>query len=82
MWTVNLPYPPSTEVWIPECNHLGNWHAIRCKIRNYMIYEDGDIEVALMDRNSRYKFATPNNLCESESAALELAKKLQADRAK
>lgn len=82
MWTVTLPYPPNAEVWIPECNHLGNWHAIHCKIRGYVIHGKNYIEVALVDRNNRYKLATPTKLCESESAALELAKKLQAERTK
>lgn len=79
MWTLILPYPPGVEVWIPECNHMGTWMAIKCRLHHYVVEENSVIEVALYDiNNHKFKFVGLDMLCDTSDAALALAERIKA----
>lgn len=77
MWTLMLPYPPGVEVWIPECNPMGTWNAVKCTLHHYVVGEK--TEVALYAIGShKFKFVKAEMLCFTEQAAIALGEKLKA----
>lgn len=77
MWNITLPYSPGTEVWIPECNPMGTWNAVKCTLHHYVVGEK--TEVALYAISShKFKFVKAEMLCFTEQAAIALGEKLKA----
>lgn len=77
MWKITLPYAPGTEVWIPECNPMGTFKAVKCTVHHYVVGEK--TEVALYAIGShKFKFVKAEVLCLTEQAAFALGQKLKA----
>ena len=77
MWKITLPYAPGTEVWIPDCNPMGTFKAVKCTVHHYVVGEK--TEVALYAIGShKFKFVKAEVLCLTEQAAFALGQKLKA----
>lgn len=77
MWKITLPYAPGTEVWIPECNPMGTFKAVKCTVHHYVVGEKTEVALYAIDSH-KFKFVKAEVLCLTEQAAFALGQKLKA----